>query len=119
MTGDENEAVLIGTWLTDGQSIAICQDCLVPFLVAQIGAITGKDADPIIAYLFADPIDTRSDEERAADSGEMGNDDDDDDDDDTSTDVGHTSSKSSGQHMDTADDETHADDEVAATSKDQ
>lgn len=43
MSGDGNQAVFIGTFLSNGETVALCSDCFPAWLAAGLQAATGVD----------------------------------------------------------------------------
>lgn len=54
MSGDGRPAAFIGTMLETGDTVTLCDDCMVLWLAAVLSAVTGVDAAPFIAAL-SDP----------------------------------------------------------------
>lgn len=55
MSQDGNAAVFIGTWLENGEPVALCSECLVPWSSALINALTGIDPEPFLAAALEEP----------------------------------------------------------------
>jgi hypothetical protein len=49
MSSDGRDAVFVGTILTTGDAVALCDECLVPWAAALLNAMTGVDPAPFIA----------------------------------------------------------------------
>lgn len=54
MSDDGNPAVFVGTFLKTGDSIALCDDCMVPWTAAVLSTMTGVDPAPFIAAVSED-----------------------------------------------------------------
>ena len=54
MSEDGHQAVFIGTMLEDGESIQVCDECLVGFASAVLATMTGVDPTPFLAAI-SDP----------------------------------------------------------------
>lgn len=48
MSEDGNQAVFLGTFLAEGQTVALCDECLVPWSAALLQAMTGVDPKPFL-----------------------------------------------------------------------
>ena len=48
MSDDGNEAVFVGTMLANGNAVALCDECLVPWAAALLNVMTGVDPAPFI-----------------------------------------------------------------------
>jgi hypothetical protein len=50
-TGDENPTAVIVTMFPNGDSVRLCAECLVPYLVNMLAATTGSDPEKIVAAI--------------------------------------------------------------------
>lgn len=65
MSGDGNAAAFIGTFLETGDTVALCDECLVAWSAAMLNAMTGIDPAPFIAAISDDvPVFEPSEDER-------------------------------------------------------
>ena len=48
MNDDGRTAVFVGTFLADGDSVSLCDECMVPFAAALLHAMTGVDPTPFL-----------------------------------------------------------------------
>jgi len=48
MADDGNKAVFVGTFLTNGESVALCDEHLVYFCASMVETMTGVDPAPFI-----------------------------------------------------------------------
>jgi hypothetical protein len=55
MSGDGRNAVFVGTMLQTGDSVALCDECLVPWAAAVLHAMTGVDPAPFLAAVSDPP----------------------------------------------------------------
>lgn len=68
-TGDGNAASFIGTYLESGDTVALCDECLVAWSAAMLNSMTGIDPTPFLqAISEGDP--TTPDESDAEGAGE-------------------------------------------------
>lgn len=56
MSGDGEPAVFIGTVLTTGDTIAVCENCWVSWAAAFLNAMTGIDPAPFILAISDDIV---------------------------------------------------------------
>lgn len=54
MSSDGRPAVFVGTFLETGDSVALCDECLVPWAAAILAAMTGLDATPFLQAISDD-----------------------------------------------------------------
>lgn len=60
MSQDGNTAVFVGTMLETGDSVALCDECLVMWSAALLSTMTGIDPTPFIAAISEDEVDPAS-----------------------------------------------------------
>lgn len=51
MSNDDNGAVFVGTFLQDGSSVALCNDCLPQFMVAVLAQMEGIEIEALAAEI--------------------------------------------------------------------
>lgn len=70
MSDDGQPAVFVGTMLETGDSVALCNDCLVGWAAAVLNVMTGVDPTPYLAAISDDapPAPSGSDDPGAADN---------------------------------------------------
>lgn len=56
MSQDGNTATMVATMLTTGDSFALCDECIVPWASALLGAMTGLDMEPILKAASTDEV---------------------------------------------------------------
>lgn len=56
MNDDGNAAVFVGTFLAEGDSVALCDSCMVPFAAAMLHAMTGVDPTPFLEAVSDDEV---------------------------------------------------------------
>lgn len=54
MSDDGRPAVFVGTMLQTGDSVALCDECMVPWAAAILNAMTGVDPTPFLAAVSED-----------------------------------------------------------------
>lgn len=54
MSDDGNTAVFIGTYLESGETIAVCDECMVAWSAAMLNAMTGVDPTPFLQAISED-----------------------------------------------------------------
>lgn len=54
MSDDGNTAVFIGTYLESGETIAVCDECMVAWSAAMLNAMTGIDPTPFLQAISED-----------------------------------------------------------------
>lgn len=55
MSNDGNAAVFVGTFLENGDSVALCDACMVPWAAAVLEVTTGIDPAPFIRAISEGP----------------------------------------------------------------
>lgn len=55
MSGDGNPAVFVGTMLQSGDAVALCDECMVPWLAAVLHTMTDIDPAPFLLAVSDDP----------------------------------------------------------------
>jgi hypothetical protein len=69
MTGDENPAVFIGTFLQNGEAVALCEQCIAPWAASVFAGVTGADIEALqdlAARAEVQAADAQVDEQLAA-----------------------------------------------------
>lgn len=51
MSNDGNAAVFVGTFLENGDAVALCGDCLPGFAIAMTASLTGVDGDLLMRWI--------------------------------------------------------------------
>lgn len=54
MSQDGNPAVFVGTMLTTGDAVALCDECMVPWAAALLNVMTGLDPTPFLVAVSDD-----------------------------------------------------------------
>lgn len=54
MSNDDQPAVFVGTFLQNGDTVALCNECLPQFLAAALAQTTGVDIDRLAAGIVAE-----------------------------------------------------------------
>ena len=56
MADDGNKAVFVGTFLTNGESVALCDEHMVYFCASTLQEMTGIDPVPFVAAISEEPL---------------------------------------------------------------
>lgn len=65
MSEDGRQAVFVGTMLSSGDAVALCDECMVPWAAAILHAMTGVDPTPFLAAVSEDEQPTGVTEQQA------------------------------------------------------
>lgn len=61
MSNDGNAAVFVGTFLENGDSVALCGECLPGFAIALTAGMTGTDIEALAGFLDAQDAEATAD----------------------------------------------------------
>lgn len=61
MSNDGNGAVFVGTFLENGDAVALCGECLPGFAIALTASMTGTDIEALTGFLDAQDAETPDD----------------------------------------------------------
>lgn len=69
MSNDGNGAVFVGTFLENGDAVALCDECLPGFAIALTASMTGTDLEALTGFL--DAQNTEAPDDPAAGAAEL------------------------------------------------